>query len=125
MKTRFSSESLPLAARATSSEVSEAGARPRLLRLCLKRGCRLGPLPREVEIDLAPSRIDRQLGRLGAILGVPLIHVLECRDVLGVILFVQLLQSRDHFFFLPYVLGQTRTPKCQPGSAVAHSWLAS
>ena len=70
----------------------------------MKRGGRLGPLPRQIEIDLPTSRIDRQLGRLGAILGVPLIHVLERRDVLGVIPLIQLLQRRDHFFFLPYVL---------------------
>jgi hypothetical protein len=64
---------------ATINEWREAGAWPRLLRLCLKRGCRLGPLPRQIEIDLAPSRIDCQLGHLSALLGVLLICLLQFR----------------------------------------------
>ena len=55
-----------------------------LSRLCLKRGCRLGPLSRQIEIDLAPSRIDRQLGHLSALLGVLLIGLLQFRQVVAV-----------------------------------------
>ena len=45
-------------------------------------GC-LNPLARQLETYLTPSWIDRQLGRLSAVLGVLLIHLLECRKVLG------------------------------------------
>jgi hypothetical protein len=80
---------------AGQGQPGEAGARPRLLRPCLKCGCRLGPLPRKIEIDLATSRIDRQLGRLSALLGVLLICVLQFRRVVAVAL-IQLLQCRYH-----------------------------
>ena len=59
-------------------------------------GC-LNPLARQLETYLTPSWIDRQLGGLSAVLGVLLIHLLECRKVLGVMAFIQRLECRYHF----------------------------
>ena len=55
---------------------------------------RFGPLARQLEIFLTASGTLRQLGRPNTVLGMVLIKLLRCRQILSVIALIMLLQCR-------------------------------
>jgi hypothetical protein len=67
------------------------------IRRCLERSGRFGPLARQLEIFLTASGIDRQLGRANTVIGMVLIKLLQCRQILCVIALIMLLQCRYDF----------------------------
>src|SRR5262245_19676122 len=67
------------------------------IRRCLDRSGRFGPLARQLEIFLTALGIDRQLGRANTVIGMVLIKLLQCRQILCVIALIMLLQCRNDF----------------------------
>jgi len=67
------------------------------IRPCLERSGRFGPLARQLEIFPTASAFDRQLGRPNTVLGMVLIKLLQCRQIVCVIVLIMLLQCRYDF----------------------------
>src|SRR5215472_1820870 len=67
------------------------------IRPCLERSGRFGPLARQLEIFPTASAFDRQLGRPNTVLGMVLIKLLQCRQIVCVIALIMLLQCHYQF----------------------------
>lgn len=85
-----------------------------LFRRCLERRGRFDPLAGKIEILLTPSGIDRQLGCSNAVLGMAAVQLLECRQIFGVLLLIEVLQCRYHrrsfdLFFLIATRSQAKS----------------